>query len=429
MKRMSAVTWATHHVQILLARLPAPLAKKMSYLLRGGFWLGSATILSTLFTLAQAIIFGRYLNKGDYGTYKYIFSITSLIVLATLPGMNTAITLSISRGFEGNLQRGIKTRLRWGLLSGFLGLLVGIYYLLIQAQTTLGVSLLIASLFLPFMDPLGSYDAFLQGKERFRTSATYGVFFQLISTALVMLSVYLFQNVILTVLIAFSSWTLLNGLFLYKTLKLQTNRATDTELLTYGKKASIVKVVNTAIGSASNIALFQILGPSALAIYALSIAPIEHIRMLMGLSGNLILPKLSSGEWNVRSLGHLLRKIAPFLVLLVGIIMLYVLVAPFLFQVLFPNYSESIALSRLYAPSLILTFINIFLTSILRAKNAIKPFHVLNALEGVSLVVIVFPAIYFFGIKGLLGAIMINKFIQMTYLANVAFPKTTSPSV
>src|SRR3989338_1976898 len=120
----------------------------MVYLASGGFWLTLGQIISSAATFGLAIAFANLLPKETYGTYKFILSIAGILSVLTLPGMMTALTQAVARGFEGSVIPALKLRVRWGMLAGLGNLVVATYYYF-NGNTKLTISFLIVAAFLP----------------------------------------------------------------------------------------------------------------------------------------------------------------------------------------------------------------------------------------------------------------------------------------
>ena len=85
----------------------------MVYLFKGGSWFTSSEIISNLLSFGLSIAYANLLSQQTFGTYKYLLSAYGLISLVALPGIVTAVTQSVSRGYEGSLRNGFKTKMSW----------------------------------------------------------------------------------------------------------------------------------------------------------------------------------------------------------------------------------------------------------------------------------------------------------------------------
>lgn len=398
-------------------------ATDMVYLAKGGFWLFFGQIVASASSFFLAIAFANLMPKEVFGSYKYALSMAAILAAFTLQGMNTSVIQAVSRGFEGSFLTGLKTRIRWGLLGGFGGIILAGYYYW-QDNSALAASFLIVAVFIPFMDSFGIYESLLLGRKLFSRSASFGVISRIgVSSALIIL-LFLNPNLFLILFAYFAFWTIARFILLRLALKnFPPNNKEDQQAIAYGKHLSFMKGVGSASGSINNILLFHFLGGTNLAVFSFAVAPIEQMRGFLGIAENLILPKMSREEWRILAFRDFARKLAPFLFILTLVIALYIVVAPYFFNLAFPFYRESIIFSQIYALSLMLSAINTVQLSILRAKQRTKELHIMTFLDVFLTFALALPAIYYFGIAGLIGAIIFSKIIETAAMSVLIFQK------
>ena len=75
----------------------------LNYVFGGGFWLITARLTELLLTLVLIFVFARFLPKETYGMYTYIISVTTLLGIFTLSGLNSPLIRSVARGKDGML--------------------------------------------------------------------------------------------------------------------------------------------------------------------------------------------------------------------------------------------------------------------------------------------------------------------------------------
>lgn len=395
----------------------------MIYLARGGFWLTLGQVISSLSAFLLAIAFANLLPKETYGEYKYILSIASILAIPTLTGMGTAVTQAVARGYEGVVIPAMKEKIKWGMLSAVASIGLSGYYWM-NGNETLTFAFLICAVFLPFMDAFGIYGAFLGGRKMFDVSTKYGVALRIGVVLIMIATIYYSNSVILVIFAYFLANTLLKGIFLLICLKKhRTNDNKDTKTINYGKHLSLIKGLSVLSGNASNIFLFHFLGSQSLALYSFAIAPIEQIRGLLSIPISLIFPKLSNDRWSVPNYQLFFNKLLPFFIGLTCVIIVYINLAPLLFKIAFPKYENAIALSQAYSISLILTALNMTLSQILKAKKFIRKLHLINIIDITLSIFLTLPLIYFYGIWGLICALITIKLLEGVVMSVLVFKK------
>lgn len=380
----------------------------MVYLIKGGSWLFFGHIISAASSFLLVIAFANLIPKETFGTYKYILSLTGILLIPSLPGMNTAINMASARNFDGTLLLALKTRMRWGLLSSLMSLLVSGYYFL-NGNTILTISFLIASVFLPFIDAFGIYGPFLYGKKKFQISTKYEAISQVLSTGVLVLVIYQTSNLFLIVLSYFLTWTLLRFTFFNITAKkFALTKDEDLEAITYGKHLSLIRIVNTIASYIDRLFVFHFLGAISLAVYSFSIAIPEQIKGVFSLLDTLAFPKFVGRDpREIRS--SFIKKALKLFLLGAVVIGAYILVAPFIFKTFFPQYQEAVFYSQLFA----LSMLNLALfpaTTVLKAKKKIGELYISNFITPVFQIIIMLVFIVWKGLLGLIIARIISRF-------------------
>ncbi len=305
----------------------------MVYLAKGGFWLSLGQIISSVSTFLLAIAFANLLPKEVYGTYKYVLSLLGLLAISTLSGMGTAVTRAVAQGNDGSFLPALKLKIRWGLLGGLASLgLAGYYYL--QGNIQLTFAFLITAIFIPFMDSFSLYGSLLAGKKRFDVSSKYGIFIKIIASLLIFITLCFTKNLLAILFIYLASYTLLRLIVLKLSLKYIENKKEDPESISYGKHLSLMNIISLIASQIDKILIFHFLGAGQLAVYSIAIALPEQIKGVLKNISNLALPKFSEKK-SEEIKKTLYQKMRLFYIVLLFIVIVYWLLAPTLFKLLF----------------------------------------------------------------------------------------------
>lgn len=380
----------------------------MVYLTKGGFWLTFEQIISSASVFFLAIAFANLLPKEIYGTYKYALSIMGILIISNLPGMGTAITQAVARGYEGSVIDALKTKIRWSSFAVLASLAIAAYYYF-HNNTVLAISFLIAAAFLPFLESFDIYNSFLIGKQLFKPSSRSKIITQIIAAVILIITLFLTQNVFLILLAYFLPLAALRFTFFKITFKkFQPNQNSDRETIPYGKHLTIINAIAVVSAQIDKILIFGYLGAAELAIYSFAIALPDQTKGWMKSLADLIFPKFSvrdSGE--IRA--HIKEKFIKFFFLSVLIVGFYILMAPFIYNTFFPQYKESIFLSQLFSISMLnITFIpsDVFML----AKKKIKEQYLVNIIHPIFTIAIMAVFIIWQGLLGLIIARILSRF-------------------
>ena len=387
----------------------------MVYLAKGGFWLTIGQIVSSLSALTLSVAFANFIPKETYGTYKYILSVVGLVGMFSLTGMNLAVTQAIARGLEGTLRKSFLVQLKWSIIPLTISIVGGIYYL-VQGNKILALSLLIAGLLNPISDSANTFLAFFGGKKMFGTQVKYNAIFFFFTTIIMLATIFISGKVIWLIFIYFFSRFIIN-IFLYiKTLRSFTpNDVSDDKTIDYGKHLSLINIPTIIASNVDKILIFHSFGAAQLAIYTFAIALPEQIKGILKNIAVLALPKLSE-KTKHDARRAITGKITRFLLLLVTLIVTYVILAPFLYKLLFPQYLESVHYSQIFIISLLFTGLIIMFTNVLQSQIEIKSLYKFNIAGSIIQILILFFMITYCGILGVVWARSIYGLLNLSYL-------------
>jgi len=388
------------------------------YLAKGGFWLVLNRAVAIAGSFLSAVAFANLLDPALFGNYKYIISLVGFLSIFSLKGFGAALTQAVSRGIEGGFYSLSKTRLRFACLQSLGVIALGGYYLY-QSNFLLALPLFFISFILPFRSEFSLITNFLTGRKNFRLSAKYQSIQNLITNF--SLIVFLLSAVFFpakTKLIVFSlvgiyflSETIVNGFFYIRIKKqLQPNRREDPKTKKYGYHLTIVDFLDQVAQYLDQILIFQQVGAIRLAIYTFALWPVDKLKEPIQMIATLALPKFSvknSSELKK----NLLPKIFKLLILTGAVIVFYCLIAPFIFKIFFPRYTEAIIYSRIYAISLL--GIGYLLSSAaLNSQMAIKKIYFLEIPAGILSILLLIAGWWWLGILGIILAKTISEIIR-----------------
>ncbi len=317
----------------------------MIYLTKGGFWLAFGHGIQVASGLILAVAFANLLPKESYGTYQFIMSVAAVMSALTLSGMSTAIKRAVANGNEGALPYGFRTQLVWSTSIVFIGGALALYYF-VNGNNTLAISFLIVGALSPFVEGFSLYKAYLIGSKRFKESAFLGFWRRPIFIITLLITLLFTDDPAILVSVYFVSSVISAGLlYLLVVQKYKLRETQDTELTSYSKHLSIIGLFATLGNNFDKILMFHYLGAAAVATYMLALLPFTHLYKSFGLISDLVFPKFAKQEFGILK-DTLFRKVAIFFLAACVTTSLYLIVAPYVFPILFPAYPEAILLSQ-----------------------------------------------------------------------------------
>lgn len=383
----------------LLRRSERIFKTDMIYLMKGGSWLGFGQIVSALSALIVALLFANLIPKEVYGTYKYVLSISSILAALWLSGVGTVITQGVAQGAEGVLKDSVKTSLRWGLLIVVASIITAAYYFS-NDNSVVAICILIAGINLPLCNTYGLFGNYLTGKKDFKRSTLYNTYSQLFITVALVITALATKNVVAMVAAYFIADTVSTiAIYKYVLLKFPPNDIKDNTLVPYSKHLSLIGFFGTVANQMDDILIFHYLGAVDLAIYSFSQAIPEQLKGAFKNLFGLALPKYATlSIEDMRK--SIMKKFASITGLTVIIVLVYIVAAPFIFQLLFPKYMASVFYSQIYMISLItIPGISLFGTYF-QLRKATKILYKLNFIGNITTIFFTFILIYKYGLNG-----------------------------
>lgn len=330
------------------------------YIAKYGSYLTIGNVVSMAAAFLLSIAFSRLLPKEVYGEYRYILSIVAILGISSLQGINAALVRGVARGFENTIRTAFKTKFKWSLLGSLASIGIAVYFWT-QGNVEFTISFLIVAAFLPLFKNGEIYQNYLDGKKLFGKRVGYTTLIQILSTVTIIATLFLTKRLFILILAYFLSYSFLRIFFLFWTIKkYPPNEKNDPETITYGKHLSFIQIISLVSQYIDQVLLFYFVGPVKLAIYSFAILPIQYIQAPLIDVEDLARPKFSirSKEEIKKTLPKKLLKSTIFVSI---IIILYIIIAPYFYKILYPQYLDSVFYSQLFAFTLL-----IFPVSILR---------------------------------------------------------------
>lgn len=391
-----------------LSRASDFLGTNIAYILKGGSALTLNNFFSIAANLALAFFFARLLPKEVYGTYSYILAWISVFGIFALPGMDTAVMQSVARGFENSLVLGLKQKIRYGIWGTLAALIIGGYYFY-NGNQILATVFFISAIFVPLLTSFQIYNAYLVGKKEFKTLAFYGITGQIFIALVLITAIYLTHNIIYIISAYIFANILPNIVFFIKTKikAAKTAAQQDPGITTYAKHLSLINVISMIAPYIDQFLAFHFLGPANLATYALATAPPEQIKGLFKGLSDLALPKFSErSEEELKK--TMTKKIVIWSVFVALVVVIYIVLAPLFYKIVFPRYIDAVFLSQIFALSL-LNAPPTFILSALSAHKKVKKLYLFNIVSPLFQILAMVILTPLYGLMGLVVARIIGR--------------------
>ncbi len=391
--------------------------KEMHYFLGGSAWLFGAHILTSVLALVVTVVVTHSLSVKSFGHYRFILAILPFFTLFSLPGVAQSLTRSVARDNVVNIASIALSRVRFGLAGSVLAIIfAGYYWYLGNTQTAF--ALIIASLFIPFIDSFFTYSFYYKGRGQFKTSAQYDTLTRLFYATTMATTVLITQNILILVFVYLLSQTTARAFFLIRThLKNEKHSAvgkmnSNDDTIEYGKKLSLVTILNVFANNIDKVLVWHFLGAEALALYVVALLVANELTRGLFTFSQVALPKLSTD-----SIANTRKALLTFTGITLSAAVVYGLAITPLIHIFFPKYVQILPIALIAS---ILVFIiplyTLLNTTFIAKKMTKKVMYIqsLDALLSISLI----SAVLLFTSYGILGVVMatIVRFVILIIL-------------
>lgn len=386
------------------------------YFTKNTFWLLFGQAMASLAAFATTVIFANYVPKNIVGDYRLILSVYAVLTFFALSGLSAALIRSIVHEKDGTLRVALATKKRYSILAFLVGLGAVFYFWVLKENAVFGISILVMSVCLPVIEAYSIYSPYLQGKHNFKYSSVHGGIVKIVSGAVVIFVAYISPEVIYLI----SAFYITQAIVVYFQYKFLTkkfpprNDIEDEEMVPYSKHTTLAGVFYMILGQADKFIVYHFFGPISLASYWIaSTVPQEVSRVLVAVL-QVAYPKFVKGDHETMK-QLLTKKLMTLTWVLIAVACAYTLLAYPFFHLFFPQYSSDVS------KSIVLMFgfaivPHIFVWQYYTAKKNVAVVYINNIIDPVAQVILYILLIPFFGIWGLVYAILI-KTIFMNLLA------------
>lgn len=387
----------------------------MVYLMGGSSWLMAKQVAMVAIAFVVAIGFANLIPAETYGTYKYVMSLGAILAIPTLAGMNTSLVRSVARGQEGSFLPIFYTRLWWGFLGTLASVGVASYYF-IQGNPMLAWAFVITGFFVPWQNAFTVYKSLWQGRRKFGVLARAVVLQEVLASAPVVAALFLTDDILVIIATYSIAWTVTSGLFFLHAIRTIRSGTNDPDAIPYGKHLSVMGIFGTIANQIGNIVVWTQLGAVPMAVYAFAVRPPQELKRLFTESFPIAFPKFSvSTKSEIKR--TLLKKVAKLYLVLVPIIVIYIIGAPYLYRIFFPQYVDAIFYSQLFSVTILFIPMTLF-GIVFQAQAQTKTLYLLSV---ISPIITLAGLLIFIPIYGLLGAFIAPIVMQAIGLGITLF--------
>lgn len=396
----------------------------LGYILSGGFWSNLNFLFSSILAFILSIAFAYYIPRESYGLYQYILSLSAIFTAFSLTGMNSSITRSVAQGYDGSFIKSILPQFKWGLFSSCISLITALYYLT-QGAHGIALALFCASIFLPIINTTNTYTALFIAKKDFKQNFLFNTSYNLLYTLIMVIVITYTQNPITLVIAYFVVTGFVNSFIFIKSIQKNTlNTLTDPDTLPYAKHLSIMNIIGVIANKIDSILVFQFIGPMHLALYTFAKIIPEKTGGAFKSFTSIAFPKFATQEKHEIH-RTILRRTFLLSLLAIGVSIGYICIAPFLFNLFLPAYTDAIIYSQVLSLSLIGSAASLPMYALMSQKST-KELYKINVIYPLTQLILILILMYFWGIWGLIYSKIISSIIYVCLTTYTAYTYTNN---
>lgn len=389
------------------------------YLLRNSPFIYGQNIADAGSVLLLAVLAANFVPPEMYGSYKYLLTLATLASMFSLSGIGATLLRQVANDHGASFTY-LAKKLFLSLLLPTALILAGAGYYLLQGDRVFGLSLAIAAICTPFFYTTQLYRPTLNGLQQYQRYALYSSVHAILAAGFMATAFFITNNVIVFVATFFLSHTLLGAYFLFQTHHKHIRsiqQISDTSSAHFATHLSFLNIFSKLANNIDSIIVFQLLGPIMLATYTFSKTPIDQLKAQNKTLAALIAPRFSKYSYQ-----QIRAKMTSKTILLVAagglLAFIYWLLAPYIFELLFPQYKNGIMYSQILSLGL-LTFPQILYIeafTALKMKRALYIVRISSAVLRISLIALL---TLWFGLLGLVSAIVLTQYLMLLLSASI----------
>ena len=383
----------------------------MAYLVKNGALSGLNFFVTSVLGLAVAVAAANLLDKETYGIYRYALSLVGLASSLSLTGMNTAVARAVARGEDGILRYAVRKQFAWNTLST-LAMISAAAYFYFRGNALLAFSMLILGVTLPPTWALNTYTAFLAGKKDFKTATRYSLINTALYSAAMAATMYAFRSVTGLIIVYGLSNLLLTAYFYVRTLRRyrpgEASAEASGDVWGYGKHLTAINIMSLVAQQCDSIVVFHYVGPARLAIYTFANLMPDRIKKFAKNISSTISPKIATKDTESLTRSLYFRFFQAACAGLAAALA-YIIVAPFIFRWLFPQYLDALFYSQIIALNLTFSVPITYGAYVVQGQKMIRPLYISNSVSSVFRIASIIAGGYFWGVSGVIYAKLIGN--------------------
>ncbi len=402
--------WIARAYESLWRMLARLLGTNVRFLARNMTLVSLSHVIGLFRGLVTGYLVARLFPREMYGQYQFLLSVAGAVTVFGVPGIGNALGRAVARGERGMVLPVAGRQFLIALIGSLL--LLGVLFFLPPQQAHLWPLFVVAAALFPAARVANDvFHALTVGKSRFDTAlrATLTWNGAAVVATLVILAVRPSALLLYVTMIAFP--LLAYAWFSRPLLDRTDPPASVGPIVRYGAELTLISLPSTLSMYVDKLLISSMLGLNQLAIFTIALLIPDQVKGWMKALLLVSFAVQARGEDTPQRRRRLLRAVGRMMLLFLIAILVYILLAPTLFALLFPNYPEAVLLSQLFS----VTLLAIPSTLIGQYMEAQGMLPALRRSQWLSSAVFVLATVTLIPAYGLLGAVGARGILRLSY--------------
>ncbi len=380
-------------------------------------------ILQMSLGFATTYFLAHSLTQEHYGEYHLILSVSGILTMFALRGLNNSIMQSIARGYKGTYRAAVPIAFTSSLIGSLTLLIIASWYMY-DGNKMLSFGFIIAGLLFSFTHGLIQWKGVKTGKEDFKSLVKLDSFSAMLMHAGMITSIVLYpESFLLPLCVLFAVPAFFNIFLTHQKMKeISLDEPSEEGNIKYGIQTTFYEGFNILAKHVDKLLLFFFLSPIYLAVFVAADRISELVRNTTQDLSAVLAPRFAQHKEYSPELDRALKLFS--FVMAIGILIFSFTLLPWLIVFLFGDeYATSVPYSQALMCSVAIGNLAILRFRFIRSRLDTESFR--NIIVTTSLFRIA-CSLVFIPLWGLSGAV-ISVFLyrlSMIFVVNTIIKKT-----
>lgn len=371
---------------------------------------------------ATTYFLAHSLTQEHYGEYHMILSVSGVLTMFALRGLNNSIMQSIARGYKGTYRAAVPIAFKSSII-GSLALLIVAGWYMYDGNEMLSFGFIIAGLLFSFTEGLIQWKGVKTGREDFKSLVKLDGFSSILMHTGMITSILLYpDSFLLPLCVLFAVPALFNLFLTYQKMKeISVDEPSEEGNIKYGIQTTFFEGFNILAKHIDKLLLFFFLSPVSLAIFVAADRISELMRNTTQDVSAVLAPRFAKHKEYSPELDRILKLFS--LVMAVGILIFSFTLLPWLITFLFGDkYVTSVQYSQALMCSVAIGNLAILRFRFIRSRLDTKSFRNIIVTTSIFRIVCSLVFIPLWGLSGAVLSVFLYR-LSMIFVVNAIMKK------